>query len=366
MRWLTRGNKVGGRSRRRNERGATTVFITVSLVGLLAMTAFSFDFGRVYLERRQLQTGAEAGALAIAADCAAGGCVASYVPEDVAEVYADANSPDGAAWVQDVDLDTANQTVHVITGNEDVNGDRNFDMVFARTVGVSEFTVGAEATAVWGPPGKLSGVPLIFSECEWQEFGEPGYVDEHANGFLHHRSVVDNNELPPTPGYVYEHKYVTITFHGDNGPCHYNPSGQDLPGGFGWLDTGTNPHNICEIEVTAGAWQTIDPGSSPANGCVPVDFQGMIGTVQLLPYFDDHDGTGTNAQYHVSGFGAFYITGYYFAGQFKEKSLIDNQYPCGGSERCIQGYFIGDWVASGGSNIGGGNDHGLNIFGLSG
>ena len=79
-----------------------------------------------------------------------------------------------------------------------------------------------------------------------------------------------------------------------------------------------------------------------------------------------HQGGGNNAEYHISGFGAFYITGYYFSGQFKEPSLIDNQFPCNGDDRCVQGYFIGDWVASGGGGVGGGNDHGLNIVGLSG
>lgn len=45
-----------------NERGAAMVFVAVSLLGLLAMVAFSFDFGRVYVERRELQVGAESAA----------------------------------------------------------------------------------------------------------------------------------------------------------------------------------------------------------------------------------------------------------------------------------------------------------------
>lgn len=349
-----------------SERGATIVFIAVSMVGLLALTAFSFDFGRVYMERRELQVGAEAAALAIARDCAEGECLLLYDAMAEAEQYADANARDGAAWIQSLDLDLVNQRVHVVTGNEDPTGDRNFNMVFARTVGVNSYTVGAEATAVWGPPGKLGAMPLIYSECEWQSFGEPGFVDVNPLGFLHRSSAVRDGLLPPATGYAYESEFVTIYFHGQQGDCHYNPSGQDLPGGFGWLQTGVNPNQLCEIEVAVGAWQQIDPGSSPSNGCEPVDLTSMLGTVQLIPYFDDHQGTGNNAEYHVSGFGAFYVTGFYFSGQFKEQSLIDGQFPCNGNERCIQGYFIGDWVASGGSVVGGGNDHGVNIVGLSG
>ncbi len=293
-------------------------------------------------------------------------CLAGFDADDQADEYADANARDGAAWIQDLDLDLGAQTVHVITGTEDQSGDHVFDMTFAGIVGFSGLTVGAEATAVWGPPGRMTGVPLIFSECEWQNFGEPGFVDENPNGFLHHASAVDNDLLPPVIGYPYAAKFVTIYFHGQQGDCHYSPSGQDLPGGFGWLDTGNNPNQLCEVEVTTNTWMAVDPGSSPANGCVPVDFQNMLGTVQIMPYFDESSGTGNNAQYHASGFGALYVTGYYFAGQYRERSLINNQWPCSGNERCIQGYFIGDWVGGGGSGIGGGNAHGVNIVGLTG
>lgn len=368
MRWLNRTDTPDRRRGvTRRERGATTVFIAVSLIGLLAMTAFSFDFGRVYVERRSLQTGAEAGALAIASDCAFGACVAAYDPATIADVYADANSPDGTAWIQSVDLDKTAQKVRVVTGNEDANGQRNFDMVFARTVGVDQFTVGAEATAVWGAPGKLGAMPLIYSECEWKSFGEPGFVDVNPNGFLHRSASVKNNLLPPsTATYPFKNKYVTIFFHGSKGNCHPNPSGQDLPGGFGWLDTGTNQQNLCKIEVKVGVKQKIDPGASPSNGCAPADMKKMIGTVQLIPYFDKYTGTGNNAEYTVNGFGAFYITGYYFSGQFNEKSIVTGQFPCNGNDRCVQGYFIGDWVATGGATVGGSGYHGVNIVGLSG
>jgi hypothetical protein len=344
------------------ERGATTVFVAVSIIGLLAMTAFSFDFGRAYVERRELQVGAEAGALAIARNCAEGGCVGGYDAEAEADEYADANARDGAARIQSLDLDMGAQRVHVITGTEDTEGGTVFDMIFAGVVGFDEMTVGAEATAVWGPPGKLTAMPLIYSECEWEWYGGGTFVDESPTGNLHYSSAVRDGLLPPATGYAYEDRVVTIFFHGSNGICHYSPSGQDLPGGFGWLDGGS----FCEIEVETGVWAPIDPGASPANGCEPVMFEDMIGHVQLIPYFDGYDGTGSNALYKVSGFGAFYITGYNFGGQFKEPSIVDGQLPCNGSNRCIEGYFIGDWVASGGSAIGGGNNRGVNIVGLTG
>ena len=52
----------------RDERGAVLVFVAVGLVMLLGFTAFTVDFGRIYSERRELQNGADAAALAVAQD----------------------------------------------------------------------------------------------------------------------------------------------------------------------------------------------------------------------------------------------------------------------------------------------------------
>jgi hypothetical protein len=133
------------------------------------------------------------------------------------------------------------------------------------------------------------------------------------------------------------------------------PSGQDLPGGFGWLDATTG----CRAETEVGDWVSVDTGSSPSNGCSPSYLRDLLGTVVLIPYFDDLRGTGNNAEYRVLGFGAYYLTAYYFTGQYREKSLIDNAYPCNGPNRCVEGYFIGDWAVQEGEL--GGPDLGVNI-----
>ena len=109
-----------------------------------------------------------------------------------------------------------------------------------------------------------------------------------------------------------------------------------------------------------GDWVEVDPGASPPSGCSPSDMEDKLGTVQFIPHFNDVVGTGTNAEYHVHGFGALYVTGYNFGGQYKEDSLVDGELPCTGSQRCIQGYLIGDWVDSTNSTAGlGGGDYGV-------
>jgi len=348
--------------RRGRERGVTAVFIAVTMLGLLAMTAFAYDFGRMYIEREQLQLGADAAALAIATDCAQGACGVAYDPSIEAELYADSNVADGSAWVQNIDLDVAARTVQVITGTEDASGNRVFATVFAPIVGFDQWTVGAAASATWGPPSTVRTLPLIFSECEWQAFGEQGFVDESPAGFLHRSEAVLAGELPPASGYPYASRFTTIYFHGSNGTCHSSPSGQDLPGGFGWLDTDPGE---CNLTTTIGGWVTVDPGASPSQACNPSDIADMMGEVVIIPFFDMHSGNGNNGQYRVYGFGALYVTGYYFAGQYKGDSLINGQLPCGGNDRCIEGYFIGDWMINGGGAVGG-PDLGLSLVQLTG
>lgn len=343
-----------------DERGATMVFIAVLMLGLLAMTAFAFDFGRIRSEQRELQTGADAGALAIAQDCVKDLCVGGYDEYAVAEALADANAGDGLAWVPNVALDTAGGAVTVLAATEDGPNDHQFDMTFAAAIGYDGLTVTADATVAWGPPAGLATLPLTFSRCEWESFGVPGFVENGPSHFLHHSAAVIDGEMPPTAGYPYADRNVVIYFHGseDGRDCHASPSGQDLPGGFGWLDTNGNG---CQADALIGAWVSVDTGSSPSNGCSSSYMNSLIGQVVFIPYFDDHRGNGSNAEYHIYGFGAYYLTGYYLGGQYKEKSLNTGSYACGGNERCIDGYFLGDWVVNDGE-IGPGPDLGVSVI----
>jgi Putative Flp pilus-assembly TadE/G-like len=54
------------RNVRLNERGAVLVHVAVVLVGLIAFTAFAFDYGVMFVSRREAQNAADAGALAAA------------------------------------------------------------------------------------------------------------------------------------------------------------------------------------------------------------------------------------------------------------------------------------------------------------
>jgi hypothetical protein len=155
---------------------------------------------------------------------------------------------------------------------------------------------------------------------------------------------------------------VTLFFHGDSEICHDSPSGADLPGGFGWLDT---PPGTCETEVFNDDWVADDPGASPSSGCSASVMENLVGTVVLIPYFNEFRGTGSGAEYQIAGFGAFYLTGYNFAGQYKEASLVTGEQVCTGEDRCLEGFLIDDFVVSGPPG-GGGTDFGVVVIGFVG
>jgi hypothetical protein len=108
------------------------------------------------------------------------------------------------------------------------------------------------------------------------------------------------------------------------------PSGNVVPGGFGWLDV--DPGTCRTTSAVADRMES-SPGNSVPSDCSPESFEGFRGDTVLLPIFDQSGGTGNNAWYQVYGYAAFRITGYDFAGQYRWNS------PCSGNERCIRGYF---------------------------
>jgi hypothetical protein len=108
------------------------------------------------------------------------------------------------------------------------------------------------------------------------------------------------------------------------------PSGNYVPGGFGWLTTDSG---TCRVTSAVGNRQSSSTGNTPSNGCRPADFAALQNREVLLPLFQVSGGNGANAWYQVYGYAAFRITGYYFAGQYSWNK------PCSGNARCLAGYF---------------------------
>lgn len=262
----------------RDERGAVAVIVALLLTVMLGMGAFVVDVGALYQERRELQNGSDAGALAVAEDCAKGDC-GPYTA--TAEGLAGPNAEDNATTVDGVTIDMAAQTATVDTSTSDPGGGSVIAYKFAQVFGLAGDTVHASATAQWSPPSKGPSVPLVISKCEWD------------------RSAGSPDALPTGT--------LTVSFHSGSGaePCN-GPAGQDVPGGFGWLDA-TNC--VSDLSVAdGGVWAESKTGNTPTGtGCSPSHF--AIGSTVLVPVFDEATGQGTNAKFHLVGFAAFEILG---------------------------------------------------------
>ena len=70
---------------RKDERGAVAIIVALLMVVLIGFAALAVDISAMWAEKRQLQNGADAGALAIAQECAKGACGS---PDGTAQTYA--------------------------------------------------------------------------------------------------------------------------------------------------------------------------------------------------------------------------------------------------------------------------------------
>jgi Flp pilus assembly protein TadG len=234
--------------RRRDERGAMVVFLAAFSVVMVGMAALVVDVGSVLDEKRQLQNGADAGALAVAHSCAQGAC--NYA---LAGPLANSNSKDRESAVKEVKA-TGNDIT--VTTRTSASGSSILPYEFGRLLtGVKGKEVTASATARWAPLGRAVVLRLAISACDVERLG-----------------------TSPVP--------QTIMFHSTGTVCD-KTSGQDASGAFGWLDDDNPPSGLkCELTATAGQTASGDPGASGPTECLnpyfPIDI--------LLPVFDDKVG----------------------------------------------------------------------------
>jgi Putative Flp pilus-assembly TadE/G-like len=329
---------------RRDDAGATLAIVSIMMVVLLGMGALVLDVGQLYVERRELQNGADAGALAVAQDCAGGDCRDETT---TARTYANDNAHDGKAAIGEVCGSGPGLTpcasppanvpatgwvkVKTVTPSDD-----KVDFVFAPILGHDSGTANATAVAAWGGVGKATTIPVAFSVCEFKAMG----------------GTIDGSQFPTTRGYIYVHKDTNAPDHS----CPVTSSGQNLPGGFSWLDqTGT-----CKVAVTAGGMVGSDTGTPFPNGCNAVDWRNAE---VLIPLFDQTVGSGNTGEYRIIGFAAFKVLGYKFNSN-DEWNLPSSNHKCpdttGNSGTCLYGEFTRFVTMAG--QIGGGTDFGARVI----
>lgn len=286
-----------------DERGAVAVIVAILMVPLMGFAAISLDLAATYAERQQLQTGADAAALAIAQDCARGEC---DDPVSTADDLVLANSHSGNA-VADLPFVPTADTGRVTVENSAVR-----EHWFAPVLGIDSTPITTRARASWGAPiGGTAALPLILTLCEYNRHA----VDGRPSG-------IEQTIITTPAGNCLDRG-------GENRSPHW------VPGGFGWLDP--TEKKSCYTKTRVG----LKASSSPGNNMNQCDISTIRDRTILLPLFDSSDsnnfgGNGANAWYKVHGYAAFHVTGYHFSGQSWDGG---RNAPCGGNERCIRGYF---------------------------
>ena len=306
------------------ERGAVAVLTAILIMALLAVAAVAVDGGRLYVERAQLQSGADAAALALAQKCAASTAdPACQQGSSLAKELADRNAGDAASLISSLTVDTSARRITVVTGALEAGARPGaIALGLANVLGNSEAEVGARAGAVWGSPrAGRTAFPLAFSVCQVQGFVDGGMqlLQEHGKNL--------------------------------NPDCHYGPSGAVTPGGFGWLvqDAGQCGGSIDVALAEGGS----DPGNNAPGNCVGVltkwaaDIEAGKPVTVLLPVFTAVVGTGSMAVYSLLGFAAYSVVGWKFSGDSGLPYTFRNRAPdvpssleCRGECRGIIGKFI--------------------------
>jgi Flp pilus assembly protein TadG len=354
----------------RDEDGAVAVTVAVILVVLVAVSSIVVDAGGLYFERRQLQNGADAAALAIAYDCAGGDC---RTPGVTANEFALANNSDGSnvESIAPVAVTPASNEVTVSVRSGEADGSpgvvRNIFHTATTTLlgaasGSEDSVVRARATASWGGAGlqqEYDSLPLTVSLCDFM--GSPG---PHSVAALDAKAAaLPSVEDLPRNGAGQVTGGVTVSLHDPKkdaaDACTVAPgfsaeAETKMPGGFGWLDVnkGTCGVNILGTEEDGQFWVGSKNGMQPAGRtCLAGQYQ----RAPSVPVFTAFRTSPQNA-YRLYAPAAFFITGVDVPGLKLGESAA-----CGGW--CIRGHFVKK--VDPGLPIGGGPSLGVNAVELT-
>jgi Flp pilus assembly protein TadG len=340
-----------------DDRGVVGVLVGMLIgVVLLGLGALVIDVGQLYHERSQLQSGADAAALAVAKNCVIGICTSSGAMS-TALAYAGANTKAGLAGVPlvcgsgalgacpgstgamtDCPLPPVSVTanyVDVHTATATSGGGTLVAPVFARALLGNENYTGTQVLACsqaqWGGPTAADTIAFAISACEWDAATSLG-----------------TDFAPPPPAVPPSSYDRVLTVHTTaGGGCATEPAGADAPGNFGWTDDASG----CTIPVSGSTFGG-DPGASASTACKAALAAAYASkTVVYLAVYTTITGTGAGSVYTLKGFAAFVVTGYHLPGA-SASDWLNPANDCSGSDKCINGYFT-KGIIPGGSSPGG-------------
>jgi Putative Flp pilus-assembly TadE/G-like len=391
-----------------SEHGAVAAIVAALLSGgvLIGLGAVVIDVGQLYVEREELQTGADAASWKIALNCVAAtsACTAG-TQTPVAVAYARRNAKDGQAdaqvclngvacpsWSTAVTCPplgtpaagrSVGNYVEVRTATRTSSGATLLPPTFAGALaggGYRGKQVGACARVSWGPPVVDKVFAMGFSYCDWKRMTANGTVAYGPAGTL-----VGSTGLLPMLGLPTAlagdvsavPQVLPLSVAGLPVPsCSLlEPT---VPRGYAWLGNPdlSGPDSSCMIDAAVGD----SPRSFVLSGLLvgtwcAQQMQTLRATGQpvMVPIFDAiQPALLTLAPaYHIIGFAAFVVTGYAGLLGIGAPSALGPlgtvaAVLCGTTSSCVYGYFTRALVPTAGPVFGTGINLGATVIGRTG
>ena len=336
--------------------GAVVLLFGVLSIFLFVAVALVANVGRSFYERRELQNGADAAAIAVAFDCAravanpltVANCTEPVAITNVAGL-ANANATfDGASTVDDVDINLLGGKVTVDTLSAE-GGEDSIELTLNRDDDdLDRKTVVASATAAWGAASTAEGLPIVIPKCAFDTLGAPALRFPESGPFPNASPWT----APPHPTWI-------VLNQAQPPMCPDAPD--HPPGSHGWLD-GDSPGGACTVflavgQTSLGTAAGKDPACDifsgiPAAPAQAEAFKNHIfntnNGVWKVPIIEEGVGGGGWASYEVAGWAAMKVTGWYFSNTFKYPPSVSG---CGlgpgSSAICIRGWFVNQAPGSG-------------------
>lgn len=360
---------------RNDDTGAVAVMVAILMsTMILALGAIVVDIGALQVERRELQNGADAGALAVAQGCIEdASCDTDTSAAGIASELAVRNANDDKTTIDLVcgknppgrdygleecpasDPDKLTECpeipadgpladapyVQVETSTLRADDSTVMPPILAgasrELLGGPAYegtTVAACARAAWGAPSSLSsGLALTISFCEWDMATDPD-----GDGV---REYAPQPPYPPNPPGSFE-RILKLSSPGDAvGACpRGGHSGFDSPGAFGWtedlddncttdIDESGEYGPKTGVGVPTACKDALEDAATPPYPPAPVVY---------LPIYNGVEGSGSGTKYTLEGYAAFVVTGYRIPGWTKKSWLTGGW--CGpASSKCLSGFF---------------------------
>lgn len=339
-------------------RGSVSIIVSILVASgvLLGMLAIVVDVGRAYGERRLVQNGAEAAAMAVARQCAldASACTGSAARPTASNL---ANLNAGADEVTALDEVCGSGSLgacrtlgthvwecqsatnyrsfaRVRTATRESDGATILPPIFARAIGADGVGLWACSQAIWGATSSAQVTfPIALSACD--------YVS-NADAVIR---IFEEPTFVPGQG-------PTCTYRDSLGVEYTLP---DMVKGFFYVQLDPNRRE-CTTPVLVTVGSMLERSTNIVQLCgtnYEAALQTMVGVPTALPIFDQVtvSGLGT-AQMRVANFVSFTLKGYRLGGG-REFGAPPGGWPldCRGSNRCIFGTF-GQAVVPGGVDPG--------------